>query len=198
VPPLTEIEKNNCFTIWRSDLYNTCRQYLQRKTIQGHLTDISRKITSIFPRGTADRAAGSRDDITHASTELKNVCACVWLTLSGAFSIVWSMKVYPLSDLVLAGDFLAIITFDKMEIDEFWEQSHSTRGLWHTQHFMRWVVSCTKTIFSEVVHPLNFSKNNFPLLKARPNSYLFTADLVFSLPTLFFHFKRSWFLPQSF
>ena len=24
-----------------------------------------------------------------------------------------------------------------------------------------------------------FSKNNFPLLKARPNSYLFTADLIF-------------------
>ena len=40
---------------------------------------------------------------------------------------------------------------------------------------------CMKTNFSEVVHPLNFSKNNFPLLKARPNSYLFTADLVFSL-----------------
>jgi len=29
-------------------------------------------------------------------TELKNVCACVRLILSGAFSIVWSMKVYPL------------------------------------------------------------------------------------------------------
>ena len=41
--------------------------------------------------------------------------------------------------------------------------------------------SCTKTNFSEVVHPLNSSKNTFPLLKARPNSYLFTADLVFSL-----------------
>ena len=51
------------------------------------------------------------------------------------------------------------------------------------------VESCKKKTFqevqekkiSEVVHPLNFSENNFPLLKARPNSYLFTADLVFSL-----------------
>ena len=68
-----------------------------------------------------------------------------------------------------------------MELDEFWEQSDSTRSLWHIEHFMRWVVSCTKTNFSEVVHHLHFSKNNFPLLKARPNFYLFTADLVFSL-----------------
>ena len=29
-------------------------------------------------------------------TELKNISACVRLTLSGAFSVVWSMKVYPL------------------------------------------------------------------------------------------------------
>ena len=50
------------------------------------------------------------------------------------------------------------------------------------------VESCTKTNFSEVVHPLNFSKNNFPLLKARPNSYLFTDDLVFSLKAKVFFF----------
>ena len=62
-------------------------------------------------------------------------------------------------------------------------------------HFMRWVVSCAKTNFSEVVHPLYFSKNKFPLLKARPNSYLFTADLIFSTGGFFFaqypyHFNK--------
>ena len=35
--------------------------------------------------------------------------------------------------------------------------------------------------FSRSCTPSKFSKNNFPLLKARPNSYFFTADLVFSL-----------------
>ena len=84
------------------------------------------------------------------------------------------------TNVIVSGDFLAIITFDKMELDEFWEQSNST-SLWHTEHFMHWAVSCTKTNFSEAVHPQNFSKNNFPLLKARLNFYLFTADLVFSL-----------------
>ena len=49
------------------------------------------------------------------------------------------------------------------------------------------VESCTKTHFLEVVHPLNFSKNNFPLLKARSNSYLFSADLVFSLKAKVLH-----------
>ena len=49
------------------------------------------------------------------------------------------------------------------------------------QHFMRWVVSCAKTNFLDVLHPLYFSKNNFPFLIATPNSYLFTSDLIFSL-----------------
>ena len=93
------------------------------------------------------------NNINKDKTALKNVCACVRLTLSGAFSIVWSMKVFPLEQRCSCGDFLAITTFDKMELDEFSEQSNSTRSLWHTQHFMRWVVSCTKTKFSEVVHP---------------------------------------------
>ena len=104
-------------------------------------------------------------------TELKNVCACVRLTLSDAFSIVWSIcKFTPLNNCVLEGDFLAITTFDNNPIQQ---------EVWHTEHFMRRVVSCKKTNFSEVLHPLNFSKNNFPLLKAGPNYYLFTADLVF-------------------
>ena len=81
------------------------------------------------------------------------------------------------------------ITFDKMELDEFWEQSNSTRRLWHTEHFMRWVVSCTKTNFSEVVHPLNFWKKTiFLCLKL-------DQTVIFSLPTLFFHYKHRWFFP---
>ena len=42
------------------------------------------------------------------------------LTLSGAISIVRSMNVYTLmNNVVLAGDFLAITTFDMMELGEF-------------------------------------------------------------------------------
>ena len=37
--------------------------------------------------------------------ELKNVCACVRLTLSGAFSVVWLMKVYPLEQRCSCGWF---------------------------------------------------------------------------------------------
>ena len=79
-------------------------------------------------------------------TELKNVCACVRLTLSGAFSIVWSVKVSTLNDVVPVGDSLAITTFDKMELDEFWEQSNSTRSLWHTELISRecWLFSNSK------------------------------------------------------
>jgi len=32
-------------------------------------------------------------------------------------------------NVVFAGDFLAITTLDKIELDEFWEQSNSTRSL---------------------------------------------------------------------
>ena len=104
--------------------------------------------------------------------------ACGWLFLV-RFRSFDQWKFSPLNNVVLAGDFLAITTFNKMELDEFWEQSNSTRRLWHTKHFMRWVVSCTKANFSEVLHPQNVSKNNFSLFKARLNSYLFTTDLVF-------------------
>ena len=112
------------------------------------------------------------------ATELKNVCACARLTLFGAFSIVWSMNVYPLQQRCscawFPGDY------------QFWQD-----GTWRILRTIQcnkksltyWTpyALSTKTNFSEVVHPLNFSKNNFPFLKARPNSYLFTADLVFSL-----------------
>ena len=114
-----------------------------------------------------------------AKTEMKNVCACVRLTLSGVFRSFDQRKFTPLNNVFLAGDFLAIITFDNLhERMETWLEHNTVNISVNTSC----VESCKKkTNFSEVVHPLNFSENNFPLLKARPNSYLFTADLVFSL-----------------
>ena len=71
--------------------------------------------------------------------------ACSWLFL------VWlrlfhQWKFSPLNEVVLAADFLAITTFDKMELDEFWEQSNSTRSLWHTELISRecWLFSNSK------------------------------------------------------
>ena len=55
---------------------------------------------------------------------------------------------YTLNDVVPVhvGDSLAITTFDKMELDEFWEQSNSTRSLWHTELISRecWLFSNSK------------------------------------------------------
>ena len=114
-------------------------------------------------------------------TELKNVRACVRLTLSGAFSIVWSMKVYSLEQRCSCGRFPGDYHFWQFA----WTNGNVARESQHNTvnisvNTSR-VESCTTTNFSEVVHPLNFSKNNFPLLKARPNTYLFTDDFVFSL-----------------
>jgi len=38
-------------------------------------------------------------------------------------------RLIAFDNVVLAGDLLAITTLDKMELDEFWEQSNSTRSL---------------------------------------------------------------------
>ena len=46
-------------------------------------------------------------------------------------------KFTALDNVVLAGDFLAITTLDKMELDEFWEKSNSIRSLWHTELISR-------------------------------------------------------------
>ena len=88
--------------------------------------------------------------------------ACSWLFLA-RFRSFHQWKFTPLNNVVLAGDFLAITTFDMMELDEFWEQSNSTRSLWDTEHFMHWVVSCTKTIFFRSCTPSKFSVCVFQL-----------------------------------
>ena len=84
-------------------------------------------------------------------------------------------------DVFLAGDFLVITTFDnlheRMEALARESQHNNVKISLNTSG----IESCMKTNFSQVAHPLNFSKNNFALLKARPNSNLSTADLVFSL-----------------
>ena len=51
-----------------------------------------------------------------------------------------------ITKVVLTGDFLAITTFDQMELDEFWEQSNSTWSLWHTELVSRecWLFSNSK------------------------------------------------------
>ena len=114
-------------------------------------------------------------------TELKNVCACVRLTLSGAFSIVWSMKVYSLERCCSCGWFPGDYHFWQFT----WTNGNVARESQHNNVNISVNTSCielcTKTILSQVAHPLNFSKNNFLLLKARSNSYLFTANLAFSL-----------------
>ena len=62
-------------------------------------------------------------DTLYSWTELKNICACVQLTISGLFLARFQSfdqwKFSPLTDVVFAGDFLGITTFDKMELDEF-------------------------------------------------------------------------------
>ena len=103
-----------------------------------------------------------------------------WLFLARFRSFDQS-KFTPLKNVVLAGDFLAHYHFWQFA----WTDRNVARESQHNTVNISvntlCVKSCTRTIFLEVVHPLNFSKNNFPSLKARPNSYTFTADLVFSL-----------------
>ena len=111
------------------------------------------------------------------------------LTLSGAFSIVWSLKVYSLEQRCSCGWFPVdnhFWQFAWTDGNVAGERQHNTVNISVNTSCIE---SCTKTNFSEVVQPLNFSKNNVPLLKARPNS-------IFSLPTLFFHFKQKSFFPQ--
>ena len=68
--------------------------------------------------------------------------ACGWLFLAH-FRSFDQWKVSTLNDVVIVGDSLTITTFDKMELDEFWEQSNSTRRLWHTELISRecWLFS---------------------------------------------------------
>ena len=113
------------------------------------------------------------------ATELKNVCACVQLTLSGAFSLVWSMKVHSFEQCCSLGWFPGDYHFWQFAWTDGNVASESQHNTVNISVNTSCVEVCTKTSFSEVVHPLNFSKNNFPLLK--PNSYLFTAEVVFSL-----------------
>ena len=73
--------------------------------------------SSVYTHNTRSRARADRMPICSTCSpfcerwtflyrkELKNVCACVQLTLSGAFSIVWSMKVYPLEQCCSCGWF---------------------------------------------------------------------------------------------
>ena len=66
--------------------------------------------------------------------------ACSWLFLAHFRSFS------PLNDVVLLVVILAITTFDKMELDECWEESNSTRSLWHTELISRecWLFSNSK------------------------------------------------------
>ena len=80
--------------------------------------------------------------------------ACSWLFLA-RFRSLDQWKFTPLNNVVVAGDFLAITTFDNLH-----ERMETLKISVNTLC----VESCTKTKFSEVVHPQNFSKNNFPLL----------------------------------
>ena len=68
-----------------------------------------------------------------------------WLSLAH-FRSFDQWKVSTLNDVVHVGDSLAITTFDKIELDEFWEQSNSTRSLWHTELISRecWLFSNSK------------------------------------------------------
>ena len=62
-----------------------------------------------------------------AKTELKNVCACVRLTLSGVFQSFDQRKFTPLNNVFIAGYFLAIITFDNLhERMETWLEKANT------------------------------------------------------------------------
>ena len=71
--------------------------------------------------------------------------ACGWLFLAH-FRSFDQWQVSTLNDVVTVGDSLATTTFDKMELDEFWEQSNSTRSLWNTELISRecWLFSNSK------------------------------------------------------
>ena len=107
--------------------------------------------------------------------------ACSWLFLA-RFRSFDQWKFSPLNNVALAGDFLSITTFDKMELDEFLEQSNSDIPNTSCIESFR----ARKQIFQKLYTIKIFRKTIFLCLKL-------DQTLTFSLPTLFFHFKRRWF-----
>ena len=98
------------------------------------------------------------------AAELKNICARVWLTLSGAFSLVWSMKAYSLEQCCSFGWFLGDYRFWQFVRTDGNVARESQHNAVNISVNTSCIELCMKTNFSEVVRPLNFSKNNFPLL----------------------------------
>ena len=138
--------------------------------IQGKISDLHDK-KEVIPFRAPRKNKFYQVDYAHASG---------WLFLV-RFQSFDQWKFTPLNNVVLAGDFLAITTLTRWNLTNF-ENNPIQQEVSDISN-----TSCVASNFSKVVHSLHFSKNNFPLLKARPNSF------IFSLSTLFFHFKHRWF-----